>query len=244
MNDLQKDRNLQEAVNRREQKLPPLPTDLNERLMQRLGEPETAPKAKARSLWFYAAITAAACIALLIVFNLGKEQTPQAPLVAQRIKKLDTTKPIPPYHWDGSSDTPSTNEEPASTDAPIMTDAPVYQKNRPRDTKVAKAEVQPVKKPVKKQRKVVMQLVELIPTSEAEPTNIKTLSSSVIANVKAYDKQSDLSRMTGIDDTNPVVAMESHEEDTDPLVAMEAQVEDIRQRGMRLHEEIRQQMKN
>ena len=33
-------------------------------------------------------------------------------------------------------------------------------------------------------------------------------------------------------------------EETDPLVAMAAQVDDIRQRGQRLQEEIRQQMKN
>ena len=76
-----------------------------------------------------------------------------------------------------------------------------------------------------------MQLVELIPTSEAKSDNVKSLPESLIANVKAYDKQSDLSRTTGIDDA-------------DPLVAMAAQIEDIRQRGMRLHEEIRQQMKN
>lgn len=232
MNDLQKDRNLQEAVNRREQKLPPLPTELNERLMQRLGEPETAPKAKARSLWFYAAIAAAACIALLIVFNLGKEQTPQAPLVAQRIKKLDTTKPIPPYHWDGSSDTPSTNEEPASTDAPIMTDAPVYQKNRPRDTK-------------KKQRKEVMMLVELIPTSEAKSDNVKELPASLIDKIIAYDQPSDPSRMTGIDDgTEAIVTTTMGIDDTDPLVAMAAQVEDIRQRGQRLQREIEERMDN
>ena len=57
--------------------------------------------------------------------------------------------------------------------------------------------------------------------------------------MKAYDKQSDLSRMTGIDE-----GIDEGVEDTDPLGTMAAQVEDIRQRGMRLHEEIRQQMKN
>ena len=216
MNDLQKDRNLREAVNRREQKLPPLPTDLNERLMQRLGEPETAPKAKARSLWFYAAIAAAACIALLIIFNFGKEQTPEDPLVAQQT-----------YHGDGSSDTPSTNEEPVSTDAPIMTDAPVYQKNRPRDTKV------------------VMQLVELIPTSEAKPDNVKELPASLIDQIIAYDQPSDPSRMTGIDDgTDAIVTTTMGIDDTDPLVAMAAQVEDIRQRGQRLQREIEERMGN
>ena len=220
MNELKNDKNLREAVSRREQKLPPLPADLNERLMQHLGESETAPKAKTRHLWLYA-VAVAASIALLIVFNFGKEQTPQEPVVAQQITKQPSPQPV------------SAVSEPVEGSVPESVEG------------VEESELVSEKpKPVKKQRKVVMQLVELIPTSEAEPTNIKTLSSSVIANVKAYDKQSDLSRMTGIDDTNPVVAMESHEEDTDPLVAMAAQVEDIRQRGMRLHEEIRQQMKN
>ena len=108
---------------------------------------------------------------------------------------------------------------------------------------VAQAEVQPSQKPVKKQRKVMMKRVELIPTSEAKSTNMKTLSASLIAKVKAYDQQSDLSRTTGIDDGMDEV-VEEVVDDTDPLVAMAAQVEDIRQRGMRLHEEIRQQMKN
>ena len=97
---------------------------------------------------------------------------------------------------------------------------------------VAKAEVQPShQKPVKKQRKVVVTLVELIPDSETEPTNLKALPSSVIDKVKAYDQQSDLSRTTGIDDT-------------DPFVAMAAQVEDIRTRGKRLEEEITAFMNN
>ena len=123
MNEIRNDKNLQEAVSRREQKLPPMPADLNERLMLRLEE-QKAPVAKPRRFWLYAAIAVAASIALLIVFNFGQEQTPQKPVVAQQI-----------YHGDGSSDTPSTNEEPDSTDAPVMTDAPVYRKNRPRDTK-------------------------------------------------------------------------------------------------------------
>ena len=108
---------------------------------------------------------------------------------------------------------------------------------------VAQAEVQPSQKPVKKQRKVMMKRVELIPTSEAKSTNMKTLSASLIAKVKAYDQQSDLSRTTGIDEGIDEVVEEGID-DTDPLVVMAAQVEDIRQRGMRLHEEIRQQMKN
>ena len=225
MNELKNDTNLREAVSRREQKMPPLPADLNERLMKRIEETEqTRPEAKSRRLWLYtaSALAIAASIALLIVFNFGKQPTPQEPLVAQQA-----------YQGDGSSDTPITKvDEPASVDAPATTNTPVYQKNRPHDTK-------------KKQRKVVMKLVELIPTSETASANVKTLPASMIAKVKAYDQVSDLSRTTGIDDGTDAIVTNTMDIDApDPLVAMAAQVEDIRQRGMRLHEEIRQQMKN
>ena len=220
MNELRNDKNLQEAVSRREKKLPPMPADLNERLMQRLEKAETAPVARQKRLWLYAAVAVAASIALLIVFHFGKEQTPQEPVVAQQTIQQPTPQQIEgePVEKPGS-----VTEEPQQ--------------------KVAKAEAQPAKKPIKKQRKVVMQLVELIPTSESASNNMKTLSASLIAKVKAYDQQSDLSRTTGIDDGMDEVVEEGID-DTDPLVAMAAQVEDIRQRGMRLHEEIRQQMKN
>ena len=207
MNELKNDNNLRQAVSRREQQLPPMPADLNKRLMQRIEETEQArPEAKPHRLWLYAAIAVAASIALLIVFHFGKEQTPQEPLVAEHIVE----KPV--------VSEPEPVEEPES-----VAEEP--------QQKMAETEEQPSRKPVKKQRKVVMKRVELIPTSEAEPTEMKTMPASVIAQVKAYDQQSDLSRTTGIDDA-------------DPLVAMAAQMEDIRQRGMRLHEEIRQQMKN
>ena len=221
MNELKNDKNLQEAVSRREQKLPPMPADLNERLIQRLEEPATAPAAKQKRLWLYAAVAVAASIALLIVFNFGKQQTPQEPVVAQQT-----------YQGDGSSDTSITKvKEPASVDAPTKTktDAPGYQKNRPHDTK--------------KQRKVVMKLVELIPTSETASANVKTLPASLIDKVKAYDQASDLSRTTGIDDTDPLVAR-TMDIDEDPLVAMAAQVESIRQRGQRLQQEIDKRIDN
>ena len=221
MNELKNDTNLREAVSRREQKMPPLPADLNERLMQRIEETEqTRPEAKSRRLWLYtaSALAVAASIALLIVFNFGKQQPPQEPLVAQTV-----------YHGDGSSDTPSAIvEEPASVDAPATTDTPVYQKNRPHDT----------------QRKVVMKLVELIPTSESTQTDVKTLPASVIDKVKAYDQASDLSRTTGIDDGSDAIVARTIDIDEDPLVALAAQVEGIRQRGQRLQQEITALMNN
>ena len=156
-----------------------------------------------RTIWRWMA--AAACLLLLIGigYTLLPQQQQDEPLVAQK-----TLEP--------QMEAPKAEPEPQAEE-PLQ--------------KVATAEVQPSQKPAKKQRKMVMKLVELIPTSEAEPTEMKTLPASVIAQVKAYDQQSDLSRTTGIDDA-------------DPFVAMAAQVDDIRQRGKRLEEEILQSMQN
>lgn len=96
MNDIKNDKNLREAVSRREQQLPVLPDNLNERVMKSLVEPETAPKS--RRLWAYAAVAAAASIALLIVFNWGKQHRPQEPLVAQQSPRhpISPVSPISP----------------------------------------------------------------------------------------------------------------------------------------------------
>ena len=218
MNELKNDKNLQEAVSRREQKLPPLPADLNERLMQRLEKTEQArPEAKPRRLWIYtaSALAVAASIALVIVFNFGKEQSPQEPLVAQQTVKQVAPQPV------------SEVSEPVEEPEDVV------------------AEAQPAQKSVKKQRKVVMKLVELIPTSESASNNVKTLPASLIDKVKAYDQASDLSRTTGIDDgTDAIVTSTMDIDAPDPLVAMTAQVEDIRQRGKRLEREIELRMDN
>ena len=214
MNELKSDNNLRQAVSRREQQLPPMPADLNKRLMQRIAESEPArSETKPRRLWLYAAVAVAASIALLIVFNFGKQQTPQEPLVAKQIIE----KPV------------VSEPEPVEEQVPEQVEGePVAEKP----------------KSVKKQRKVVMQLVELIPTSEAKSDNVKSLPESLIAKVKAYDKKSDLSRTTGIDDGTDAIVTTTMDMDEDPLVAMAAQMENIRQRGQRLQQEIEARMKN
>lgn len=220
MDNIKNDKNLRGAVNRREQQLAPMPADLNERLMQRLEETELAqPEAKQKRLWVYAAVAVAASIALLVVFNFGKQSTPQEPLVAQTVEQ--PTTPVSESVEGESVEEPSTTvSEPVEALAP-----------------------QPSHKPAKKQRKVVMQLVELIPTSETASANVKTLPASLIDKVKAYDKQSDLSRMTGIDDTEAFVAR-TMDIDEDPLVEMAALVENIQQHGQRLQQEITALMNN
>ena len=147
MNELKNDNNLRQAVSRREQQLPPMPADLNERLMQRIEETEPArPKAKQKRLWLYTAIAVAASIALLIVFNFGQEQTSQESLVALRVGQPTTSVPEP-VEGEPVIEEPS-NAASESVEAP----AP-----------------QPSQKPAKKRQETVMKLVELIPTPEVEP---------------------------------------------------------------------------
>ena len=75
------DKNLREALRQEEANLPPMPADLNERLQQRLS---ASGRGRGVRLLFLAA---AASIALLLVFNLGKRQSPQEPVVAQQTEK-------------------------------------------------------------------------------------------------------------------------------------------------------------
>ena len=215
----QQDQNLRDALRQEEAALPQMPADLNARLMQRM---ESEQPKHSRTMWRW--IAAAACLLLLIGigYTLLPQEKQDEPLVAQK-----TVCPI-------SEDMPKAEPEPQAEE---------MQAEEPQQ-KVAEAEVQPSQKPAKEQRRVVVKLVELIPDSEAESTNMKTLPASLIAKVKAYDKQSDLSRTTGIVETDPLMVMTVQVDETDPLVAMAAQVDDIRQRGQRLQEEIRQQMKN
>lgn len=198
MNELKNDKNLRQAVSRREQKLPPMPADLNERLMQRIEE-QPQPAAKPKRLWLYAAIVVAACIALLLIINYGKNPTSQDPLMAQTFEKPVVTDPEPV-------------EEPSPT-VPELVEGPLVTVSEPVEEPVERH-------PAKKHRKAVMKLVELIPTSEANPL------------LAAAPEPA----------SEPTPAYDTTEED--PLVAMAAQVEDIRQRGQRLQQEITALMNN
>lgn len=148
MNELNNDKNLREAVNRREQQLQPVSDDLNERLLQRLEE-EQAP-AKHKPLWLYAAVAAAACIALLFVFHFTQEQSSQQPVVAQQMEEQ-----APQQQAEQTSEVTEAVE------------APQLVVEEPKQA-VAKVDAQPVRKSTKKQRKTVTKLVELIPTTEGE----------------------------------------------------------------------------
>ena len=147
MNELRNDKNLRQAVNRREQQLQALPDDLNERLLQRLEE-EQAP-AKHHRPWLYAAVTVAACIALLLVFHFTQEPSSQQPVVAQQMEEQ----------------APQQTEQTSKVTEPVEAPQPVLEEPK---QAMAKADAQPVRKSNKKQRKTVTKLVELIPTAEGE----------------------------------------------------------------------------
>ena len=84
MNDIRNDKNLQEAVNRREQQLEPMPTDLNERLMWNLTSGPLEKERKLKRKWLYGAVAIAAGIALLVLFNFSQTSSDEAPLLAQQ----------------------------------------------------------------------------------------------------------------------------------------------------------------
>ena len=148
MNELNNDKNLREAVNRREQQLQPVSDDLNNRLLQRLEE-EPSP-AKHKPLWLYAAVAAAACIALFLVFHFTQEQSSQQPVVAQQMEEQAPQQQA---------------ESTAEVTEPVEAAEPVVEEPK---QAVAKVDAQPVRKSTKKQRKTVTKLVELIPTTEGE----------------------------------------------------------------------------
>ena len=84
MNDIRNDKNLQEAVNRREQQLEPMPADLNERLMGNLTSGPLEKERKLKHKWLYGAVAIAAGIALLVLFNFSQTSSDEAPLLAQQ----------------------------------------------------------------------------------------------------------------------------------------------------------------
>lgn len=82
---LQQDQNLREALRQEATELPPMPDDLNDRVLQRIG----SQRPQRRPVWLYTAIAAAAGVALLLSLHLiykNNEQAMELPLVAQRAK--------------------------------------------------------------------------------------------------------------------------------------------------------------
>ena len=100
MNDIKNDINLNEAVSRREQQLPPMPDDLNGRLMQRLQErgvsdgtseiAGTAPQSRYRRIRLYTAVAAS----ILLIIGIGTVMQMNEAMHDEAISAKETVKPM------------------------------------------------------------------------------------------------------------------------------------------------------
>lgn len=79
---LERDNILREAISRREQRQPSMPSDLNARLMQRMEQSDVKPK---RRIWLYVVSGVAASILLLLTLHFWQktEETPQSVVAKQ-----------------------------------------------------------------------------------------------------------------------------------------------------------------
>ena len=87
---LERDNILREAISRREQRQPSMPSDLNARLMQRMEQSDVKPK---RRIWLYVVSGVAASILLLLTLHFWQktEETPQSVVGKQNQPKQTIT---------------------------------------------------------------------------------------------------------------------------------------------------------
>lgn len=87
---LERDNILREAISRREQRQPSIPSDLNARLMQRMEQSDVKPK---RRIWLYVVSGVAASILLLLTLHFWQktEETPQSVVAKQDPPKQTIT---------------------------------------------------------------------------------------------------------------------------------------------------------
>ena len=87
---LERDNILREAISRREQRQPSMPSDLNARLMQRMEQSDVKPK---RRIWLYVVSGVAASILLLLTLHFWQksEEIPQSVVGKQNQPKQTIT---------------------------------------------------------------------------------------------------------------------------------------------------------
>ncbi len=90
----QQDTNLRDAIRLEEEALPPMPADLNARLMQRVEEERAKEVAKRRRVRMFWPLVAAACVAALIaVFLTPPKGTPEDGMSAGKPVAVKVDKP-------------------------------------------------------------------------------------------------------------------------------------------------------
>lgn len=186
---LHADHTLREAVSRREQKLPPMPADLNERLLKRMEQHDEMPRRS--HLWLYSAIAVAAGILLLLVFAIGKGENDEQPTLAEQ-----------------------TISQPATESVQQPVEQPIVENVQPNLLTAQR----PMVKPTKKRRKA----------KHTKPTPVD--------DTDLAETSTDLPAANDVPTYYPV--------EQDPFQVMEAHAQSIRQRGLRLQEEIALLMNN
>lgn len=146
MNNSKKDINLSEAVKRHEQKLPPMPADLNDRVMKSLTSLPSRPLQGERELkrgifplrWFTTGI-AAGIILLIGIFLLMKDGEPEVeePVVAEVVEQPAPEVPKAPDYSEYS--------ESSDKSEPIQLTKPTTHRSEP---VLAEAEQQPAESDV------------------------------------------------------------------------------------------------
>ena len=154
-----KDTDLREALRRKYADTPPMPADLSERLMK-LGDCNShqATERPRHRYWPYitAAIAVAASILLLIVLHLGKGQTEQKPVIAEKMTApTDSIRPM--------------QHQPATTDA---TEHPVVAQAVPAKPRTRKTMVDQPQKPNADSASTAEELADCIARLEAEMESI------------------------------------------------------------------------
>ena len=84
MNEIKNDINLREAINRKEQKLPQMPSDLNKRLLNKLTDSSSQPRhiTLLSKVWWMAA--AAVLVAVLALFTWKSQTSKTQPQMAKQ----------------------------------------------------------------------------------------------------------------------------------------------------------------
>lgn len=134
---LNDDTNLREAIKRREQKQPPMPADLNARLMQRM---EREPHRQPTAMWKWVAATACLLLLIGIGYALMPGEQQGEPLVAQ--KTVQPQIEMPKTEPESKEKPQEENISPQPTDSQSATDGQRVRNRRTKAIIVKKQEIE------------------------------------------------------------------------------------------------------
>ena len=148
INKILSDTNLREAINRREQKTPPMPQDLNARLMQRMQESDKPSKSYHK--WIYFSVATAASVLLLLTLHRYQTQEHTHSVVTQKTTKetpsqsLTENAPTSTITADVSPSTITTEQDVTETKSKKMASVKKATRKHSVATKTQNVEAQPI----------------------------------------------------------------------------------------------------